>query len=140
MKRSIRSTADREYDVFRKAWVHGDEDGLVDGLPIVTPRVCRLLRTSSPKRAAEEFRIPAQVASEWIKKAKRTYLELFDSRSKYKRLGLTNFEDESDMEGKAVHHADLNLPRDAMSRYFEVHTKRVMENGGEPYKPLGRHV
>ena len=140
MKRSIRSTADREYDVFKHQWVHGDADGLVDGLPIVTHRVARLLRSSSPRKAAEEYGIPVKLAAKWIDQAKRTYLELFDSRSKYKRLGMSNFEDEQDLEGRAVRYAEMNLPPDVMRRYMETHAKKVMQNGALPYKGSDHHV
>lgn len=140
MKRSIRSTADREYDVFKHQWVRADENGLVDGLPVVTHRVARLLRSSSPRKAAEDFDIPVKLAADWIAKAKRTYLELFDSRSKYKRLGMSNFEDEMDMEGRAVRYAEMNLPPDVMRRYMETHTKKVMQNGALSYKSSDRHV
>lgn len=129
MKRSLRSTSDRQYDVFKNEWVYGDEEGLVDGLPIVTHKVARLLRTYSPKQAVEQLGIPLETATLWVKKAKEVFLELFDSRAKYKKLHVSNFEDEAELESHAVQHSDLNLPPDAFARYMSVHAKRVMQNG-----------
>lgn len=115
----------KRFDALKRQWVECDEMGKVDGLPVITTTLVRVFREMSPQDIATKYSVPIETAMEWKKAAKKCYLELFDSRTKYKALEVCGFEDEAGMERIAVRHEDCVLPPDAIKRLIELEKQRV---------------
>lgn len=115
----------KKFDAIKRQWVECDDLGKVDGIPVITTTLVRVFREMSPQDIAQKYKVPIEKAIEWHKAAKKCYLELFDSRTKYKALEVCGFEDEAGMERIAVRHEDCVLPPDAIKRLIELEKKRA---------------
>lgn len=115
----------KRFDALKRQWVECDDLGKVDGLPVITTTLVRVFREMTPQQIAHKYGVSQEQALEWKKAAKKCYLELFDSRTKYKALEVCGFEDEAGMERIAVRHEDCVLPPDAIKRLIELEKQRA---------------
>ena len=89
------------YDMIKKEFVRCDKDGRLDGTPVFTAKICRVIRNWTPAVIAETYDISMELAREWKDKSKKIFLIMFDSKGSYKHIEDTGFEDEAGMERRA---------------------------------------
>lgn len=123
-KASVRTGSKRMFDAFKREWVECDYQGKIDGIPVPTTGIVRRLRGMAWPTAVKELGIPEELAKEWCEKAPKVRLELFDTRSRYRHIEESGFEDEAALESGAIEYRNLNLPTEMLERLLAIKMKR----------------
>lgn len=111
----------RMFDLTTRTWKMCDEHGCCEGVPVFTAEFVRTIRNQSAVMLAKKYHVTPEIAAAWSALARKTYLELFDSKGSYKSAdrrynSVSDFEDEDRMEREAEAFQGYNLPPDCRER------------------------